>query len=301
MRLDRCYAQDTTVKNSTDGPVPGPAQELILTLFGDYLLERPDPVWVGHLIELLETLGVTPGAARTALSRMSGKGWLQSVRKRRLSFYRLTPKGRRLLEEGRERIHRPPRGTPWDGHWSVVTYTVPETKREVRDRLRVRLMWLGLGPLGNGVWISPRDVGESVREIARALGVGAGLQLFRGRFEGLGSPEDLVARCWDLEAVDGEYREFMARHRPPLERSIRELDRAGRLCPAEGFLLRFRLIHEYRRFPFMDPYLPPDFLPSEWPGDEAAKLFEEFHALLAGPAEEHVDWVLSNQGSRRIA
>jgi phenylacetic acid degradation operon negative regulatory protein len=289
-------------KLTDDGAAaPGSTQDLILTLFGEYLLERPEPVWVGHLIELLETLRVTPSAVRTALSRMQGKGWLTAVREGRRSFYSLTPTGKRLLEEGRERIHHPPRGKAWSGDWSVITYTVPEEQREIRDRLRVRLTWLGCGPLGNGVWLSPHDVEAPIREIAETLRIREGLHLFKGEFEGPGDPRELISRCWDLAEVDRKYRRFLARHRPALDRSLQSRERFGRLCPAESFLLRFHLIHEYRRFPFIDPYLPSAFLPEEWAGDEAAEFFETFHGLLAGPAEEHVAWVLTDQGGRRTA
>jgi phenylacetic acid degradation operon negative regulatory protein len=57
----------------------------------------------------------------------------------------------------------------------------PGELRPLRDRLRVRLSWLGFGSLGNGLWISPHDVAERVREIGEELGVTAHLELFRGR------------------------------------------------------------------------------------------------------------------------
>ena len=34
-------------------------QDLVFTLFGEYLLHRPEPVWVGSLISLLETFGLS--------------------------------------------------------------------------------------------------------------------------------------------------------------------------------------------------------------------------------------------------
>ena len=49
-------------------------QGLVFTLFGEYLLERSDSVWVGSLIALLEPFGLTEGGARTVLSRMAKKG-----------------------------------------------------------------------------------------------------------------------------------------------------------------------------------------------------------------------------------
>lgn len=274
----------------------GSVQDLTLTLFGDYLLEQERAVWVGHVIQLLETLGVSPGSARTALSRMAGKGWLQASRRGRFSFYALTTEGRRLLEEGRERIRRPPGRDDWDGRWSVITSTVPEEDRDIRDRFRVRLSWLGCGSLGNGVWISPYDVEAPLRAIADSLAIREGLHFFRGEFGGPGTRRELVARCWDLDGTHRAYQDFTSRYAPALERSVWSLELFDRLCPAEAFLLRFRLIHEYRKFPFVDPDLPPELLPTEWAGSEAAELFRRLHGLLESPAEAHVRWVLDAGG-----
>ncbi len=37
--------------------------------------------------------------------------------------------------------------------------------------------------------------------------------------------------------------------------------------------LRFRLVHEWRKFLFTDPGLPDELLPAGWPGRAAAELF----------------------------
>jgi phenylacetic acid degradation operon negative regulatory protein len=63
--------------------------------------------------------------------------------------------------------------------------------------------------------------------------------------------------------------------------------------PADCFVRRFLLVHEYRGFPLEDPYLPRQLLPKDWKGDEAARLFEEYHALLTEPAERYVESVCS--------
>ena len=124
-------------------------KDLVFTLFGDFLLHRPDPVWVGSLLSLLAPFDLSEGAVRTVLSRMTTKGWLEAERRGRNSFYRLTAKGRKLLEEGEARIYHPPRDEPWAGVWTLITYSIPEDRRQLRDRLRVRLSWLGCGSLGN--------------------------------------------------------------------------------------------------------------------------------------------------------
>ncbi len=46
-------------------------QDLVFTLYGEYLLHRDEPIWVGSLISLLQPFGLAEAAVRTALSRMA--------------------------------------------------------------------------------------------------------------------------------------------------------------------------------------------------------------------------------------
>ena len=53
-------------------------QDLVFTLYGEYLLGREDAPWVGAIIALLHPFGLSEGAVRTVLSRMARKGWLET-------------------------------------------------------------------------------------------------------------------------------------------------------------------------------------------------------------------------------
>lgn len=267
-------------------------QDLVFTLFGDYLLHRTGPVWVGSLISLLQPLGLSETAVRTVLSRMTAKGWLTSERVGRHSFYDLTPRGRRLLEEGEQRIYHPDWDRPWDGSWFLIAYSIPEDRRHLRDRLRDRLAWLGFGSLGNGLWISPHDVEREVREIAESLEVAPHLACFRATAAAFSAPEGLVAECWDVPALNTRYEDFIARVLPEYRRCESALRDAG-ISRRECFVRRFDLVHEYRDFPLRDPYLPRVLLLDDWAGECAAALFRVYHDLLETPADRYVDSVLA--------
>src|SRR5690349_6334762 len=79
-------------------------QFLIFTLFGDYILPRGGAIWTASLLYLLDLLGVGERAARSALSRMTSRGWLIARKRGRRSQYSLTAQGRALLEQGQRRI-----------------------------------------------------------------------------------------------------------------------------------------------------------------------------------------------------
>jgi phenylacetic acid degradation operon negative regulatory protein len=266
-------------------------QDLVFTLFGDYLLHAEGAVWMGSLQELLRPLGLSDGAVRTVLSRMARKGWLDTVRSGRKSFYFLTSAGRQLLEEGEARIYHPPRNTRWDGLWYLVSYSIPEEQRALRDKVRKRLQWLGFGQLGNGMWISPHPLRGEINRLAGALELGDHLEIFRAQYQGFSSSGHLVSRCWNLPELDDRYAAFLERHRPAYVRS-RMSAADGRLTDDAAFVLRFWLVHEYRIFPRLDPYLPAELLPADWKGGEAAMLFEAYRDFLSEPAERFVQSVV---------
>ena len=277
------------------------SQDLVFTLYGDYLLGRRGPVWVGSLITLLGQLGLSAPSVRTVLSRMAGKGWLTAERRGPRSYYGLTKRGRGLLEAGRERIYHPPRNDGWDGTWHLVSYSIPEADRRRRDQFRVKLLWLGCGPLANGLWLSPHDVRKEVREIAEALKVSRHVEVFRAEHAGFSTIDHLVAQCWDLAAINRRYAAFLSQWNPALNHCAAcRLSSAGATggevahpctSPEGCFVRRFQLVHEYRAFPMEDPFLPASLLPEGWKGEEAARVFEVYHAVLADSAECYVSQI----------
>lgn len=265
------------------------SQDKVFTLYGDYLRFREGPVSVDSLITLLGQLDLSEAAVRSVLWRLTRKGWLTLERIGTGSFYGLTQRGQKLLEEGSQRIYHPPRHQPWDGSWYLIAYSIPEDQRRLRDRLRVRLLWLGCGPLTNGVWISPHNVRDEVAEIATALNITDHVEVFRAQHLGFSDIPTLIAQCWDLPAVNARYAAFVEKYQPEYERCQADIHANGRLSVAECFVRRFTLVHEYRAFPFVDPYLPQELLPEDWRGDEAVELFRAYHDLLTQPAETFVD------------
>ena len=47
------------------------------------------------------------------------------------------------------------------------------------------------------------------------------------------------------------------------------------------------LVHEWRKFPFLDPDLPGGDAPAGWPRSRAHDVFHERHALWHAPAQDY--------------
>jgi phenylacetic acid degradation operon negative regulatory protein len=252
------------------------ARSLLLTLLGEYVLPRKVPVWTSALVEVLDCLGVEEKSARQALARTAADGWLTSERVGRSVRWSLTAAGRRLLSEGAERIYAFGTAPPeWDRVWLIVYVSVPESKRRLRHRLRTKLTWAGFGSPGAGMWISPFSAREDeAGAVIEELGLDGGAMSFTARFAGVGDEQEMVRRAWDLDAVAAEYTGFLGAFAGLRPTSAQET-----------MLAQARLVHEWRRFPFLDPRLPAGLLPADWIGDRARELFSARHTEWAGTAQ----------------
>jgi phenylacetic acid degradation operon negative regulatory protein len=258
------------------------ARSLVFDLFGDYLRYRGGEARLRSLVTLMGCFDVPEPSVRVVVARLRKEGWLSSRREGRETVYALTDAAWKLLDEGRERIFHRAQG-PWDGQWHMVIYSVPEAERGLREQLRKKLAWFGFGPLSSSVWLSPHDRGGLVRE-AFEDEPAARLDVFRSRSAGAEEDRDIARRAWDLHELGRAYASLLDTYRPRLPAY-----RAGDLLGAVALVERMKLIHNYRRFPFRDPDLPPELLPGDWNGRVAHDVVIEAHGLLRGPAEACVD------------
>ncbi len=253
-------------------------RSMLFTLFGDYVYPAAGEIGLSGLVQAGLALGMSETAIRSAVARLAREGWLVARRRGRSSFYRLSPAGRLLIEEGTRRIYRAD-GHRWDGSWCLLTYSIPERQRALRDQMRKQLAWLGFGQLSAGVYLAARERGEDVRRLARRVGAEHFARTFLARSIGATSDMALVAECWNIPAIGRAYESFVRAYAPRLTRDERK-KRHGRLGDREAFVARFILTHEFRRFPFIDPDLPEQLLPKRWSGARARALFDRYHAML---------------------
>jgi phenylacetic acid degradation operon negative regulatory protein len=273
-------------------------QQVVLTLYGDYILHLGGEIGIDTLIKLLANFGLSEQAVRSAISRMSRNGLLKVRRVGKRSYYSLTDTGRTLLTEGARRIFKR-KTAKWDGTWNIVTYTIPEKTRETRDIFRQELSWLGYGPLSEATWLSPYDMTKEVIELAEKLKIKDSVLIFNSRQVGRVNPEGIMNWCWDLHKIHEKYCSFVDKYQDKLNDHRQRLQAGEAIEPGECFVERFHLIHEYRKLPFYDPDLPIELLPKNWLRPQAAALFNEYHDLLASKANEYFDYAFQSNGSTR--
>lgn len=266
-------------------------RSMIFTLYGDYISHYGNKIWIGSLIRLLEEFGHNEQSVRAAISRMGKQGWVTSVKRGNKSYYSLTEMGVARIEEASKRIFKlhPSR---WDGKWRMLMYTIPEEKRNIRDELRKELVWSGFGMLANGCWISPNNLEKEVKLLVNKYDIKPYVHFFVSDYKGPRENEDLVNSCWNIDEINAKYEEFINEYSKKFVLDKSKV-MSGQMTDAECFVERTKLVHEYRKFLFIDPGLPEELLPEHWLGRHAAALFRDYYKILAGPANRFFEEIFA--------
>lgn len=262
---------------------------MIFTLYGDYISHYGSKIWIGSLIRLLSEFGHNDQSVRAAISRMNKQGWVQSEKVGNKSYYSLTDRGQKRIDEAGKRIFKlmPEK---WDGKWRIFMYNIPEEIRNVRDELRKELVWSGFGTLSSSCWISANDLEKQVFDLIEKYEIGDYVDFFISKYEGPHENSRLVEKSWNLEDINMKYQEFISEYSQKYIIDKNKIQK-GNKTDAECFVERTKLVHEYRKFLFVDPGLPEDLLPEKWLGGHAASLFSDYYKELAEPASRFFESV----------
>jgi phenylacetic acid degradation operon negative regulatory protein len=233
----------------------------MLTVLGNYVLGRDLAVFSGGLITLFGRLDVGEHAVRSTLTRMAGRDLLSRHRHGRRVYVGLTPRSEEILLDGERRVWR--RGavnTEWDGHWTVLAFSMPESWQRVRHDLRSRLTWAGFGSLGNGMWIAPSRV--EIGPLVADLGLNGYVKVFSGVAEDPTDVTGMIRDAFDLDVLAAGYRAFLDRW-----------DRPDPVPSAPDDLARYLwMTTEWLQLVRTDPWLPVDRLPPDWPAVRAQEV-----------------------------
>lgn len=254
-------------------PPAYPSRALLLTLLGNHFQGQAPSVDGGRrmavasstFVDVLARVGVSEQATRATLNRAVKQGFLHRHQRGRQAFFDLTDATRHLLADGARRLyHTDPVRTDWDGTWTLLAFSLPESRRTERHRLRVRLSWVGFAALRDGLWVAPGTI--DVPAVIGDLGVTEDIHVFAGPAVPPVRLDAMIAEAWDLATIADGYRTFLDRW-----------DRDTPLPDAVDDLARWIwLVTEWRLLLVDDPVLPPAHLPDDWPAVHARAVFDRW-------------------------
>lgn len=268
---------------------------MLVSFLGAVVRPMGDWMPIGGAVELLEQLGLDAAGTRTAVSRLKRRGWLAAGTRHGLRGYTLTPQARRVLAAGDEVVWHARQPADLADGWCVVGFSIPESDRAQRHRLRTSLTDLGFGNVGAATWIAPARMREAVRDAVVSLGLQDHVVIFVGDYLGTRDLPALLHGGWDLAAIDRSYRDFVAEYEPVAVTA----DAAAGLAPRAAFASYLAVVDHWRKLPYRDPGLPPELLAADWSAPRAGAVFERLVRRLEGPALAHAAGFWPDPVSRR--
>lgn len=97
-----------------------------------------------------------------SFARLREKGLIEIVEINGKKVARVTQKGENqlsFLEKHNFKLKIPKK---WDGRWRVVIFDIKESKKRIREQLRITLSQIGFLKLQNSIWIFPYDCEDIV-------------------------------------------------------------------------------------------------------------------------------------------
>lgn len=213
------------------------------------------------LVRSGELFGLSEGATRTALSRMTAAGEVEPDD----GDYRLSgPLLERHERQRRARRRDPLPESGWDGSWVLAIVTTERRPAADRASFREAARRLRLAEVREGVWARPDD--GTVDDRSAAYGVVAGQATWvRGaRPDGVApfvAAFDLAGWATVAEGLIAEMRGAQP-----------DLDERRAAAVSTTFVTSAAVL----RHLLADPALPAELLPADWPGSALREAFDRF-------------------------
>jgi phenylacetic acid degradation operon negative regulatory protein len=263
----------------------------ILTVFGVYGRPAGKAIAVSALVRLLAELDAEPSSVRSSISRLKKRGVLVSKKTSAGNGYALFDGLEPHMQAGDERIFLPHSARP-DDPWVLVSFSVPESERQKRHKLRTGLARMGFGAVNAGLYIGPARLRADAAKYIGEHRLWRYVELFIGQPDGLGDIRAKVQQWWNLQALAREYRAFVDAYRPDAEK-WRTHPHEDAAAARAAFKLYVPMLTQWRRLPFLDPGLSAELLPTHWIGAAARQVFDDLNRRLKPLSARYFDEVLS--------
>jgi phenylacetic acid degradation operon negative regulatory protein len=246
---------------------------LIVTIFGDIVMRQgrePDParIWTGHLLDLLERLGVDAGLVRTSLSRLVANGVLVREKSGRNTFYHLSRGSTAEFATASELIYGRKLPNPTGALSLAAIDRVPD-----RTSARISLERDGFRFLSTTTALKPMHQHKPF--------AGVPAHCILAETPATGESAVAVRDLWRIDELHMAYLDFIACF----------AGKPAELSPDAAIIARVVLVHRMRRLLLRDPFLPATALPADWAGDEARRVFAAQLQTVYAPSER---WLTMN-------
>ncbi len=267
------------------------APSLIITLFGDCFSQHGGSIWLGSLIDILKSIGISERVVRTTVFRLVQDDLLQTEKIGRCSYYSFSDNGIHHYERTSGRIYSN-NFQQEEKFWTLIlTHQIDDIKI---NEFKKGLSWLGFGQLRPGLFAHPTSNLDALEDLTISLDVKKDIISFQAQIGDLISElnlKHLVFENWGLDSLKQNYQTHCNLYRPFLKRLSAKVSAFN---DYDCFILRTILIHEYRRILLRDPDLPANMLDANWPGVAAQDVTLRIYKQIAQKSQRFIVDQLNN-------
>ncbi len=155
----------------------------------------------------------------------------------------------------------------WDAKWRIVSYEIPEKKREMRDKLRRQVAGWGLGPWHRSFWITTHPVTDELIALVKGKEEEQYIQAFEADYVA-GDREILIEKVWKKSALGKRYQDAFKSWHLILSKEANKLDKLKQITSIYISVLK------------QDPGMPEELVGKNWSGFEAFSIYKEIYKIL---------------------
>lgn len=150
----------------------------------------------------------------------------------------------------------------WDGTWTIITYDLPNTRKADRDNFRDKIKELGFGSPQESFYVSPLSLGKPLSQLIN--GEKLNDFVWVARAEGiLGlTNRDVAEKSWNLKQLSYLYCKLLE--------VLPQVNKLNSKKINDEWQMHFLSLDN------VDPYLPNELLPNDWPGESCKNGFKKF-------------------------
>lgn len=234
---------------------------IVISIFGELVQPRKQSISVQELLALTGHVDIEENALRTALSRLAKEGWVEREKQGRLAFYSLSETGKKTFLAASERIYNHSFESP-SSDWNLAFFKEPIST--VKDPVPVGFTLSRQWQLINREDINKLDSSDVVLFPTKAVDV-----------------PDWALDKLVPEALNRQYSELLA----DLSHLNADPGVIKQLSPLSALVLRYLLIHAWRRLVLRHPLVPQGLLPASWPGAMCHQALCELYPKIVAQSE----------------
>lgn len=130
----------------------------------------------------------------------------------------------------------------WGKTWCIVSFDIPEKYKYQRNNLRKKLSHIGFAQLHKSIYISPHSFEKEIVNFIKDINLNQYCFVLKGKQTHLNLSQEKIYQMWCLKKIANSYNQLLK-------------------------LPRKQLVHEYLKVVAIDPHLPFELLPKNWPAE----------------------------------